>query len=84
MPGTNTLAYLASSSAKNKTSFITLTPGGVHIKRFLSLSQTKRHHDTQHNGTQHNDIYHDIQHNDKLNCATHNNDTQHNSRFILC
>ena len=34
MPGTNTLAYLASSSPEGK-SFITLTPGGDLIKLFV-------------------------------------------------
>jgi hypothetical protein len=33
LPGTNTLAYLASSSAKKKKSFLTLTPGFNVIKQ---------------------------------------------------
>jgi hypothetical protein len=33
LPGTNTLAYLASLSAMKKKSFITLTPGLHLIKR---------------------------------------------------
>ncbi len=33
MPGTNTLAYLASSSAMKETSFKTLTPGLVFVSK---------------------------------------------------
>jgi hypothetical protein len=36
LPGSNTLAYLASSSATKKKSFITLTPGLNVIKLFFS------------------------------------------------
>jgi hypothetical protein len=36
LPGTNTLAYLALSSAMKKKSFITLTPGVNFIKLFLA------------------------------------------------
>ncbi len=38
MPGTNTLAYLASSSAMKEKSFITLTPGGNPIKLFIIIN----------------------------------------------
>jgi hypothetical protein len=39
LPGTNTFAYLASSSATKKKSFITLTPGGKIIKTFFPFRQ---------------------------------------------
>ncbi len=37
MPGTNTLAYLASSLAKKEKGFITLTPGANGITHFFLL-----------------------------------------------
>jgi len=41
LPGTNTLAYLASSSATEKKSFITFTPVVKVDKRFSSLLITR-------------------------------------------
>ena len=41
MPGTNTLAYLASSSAMKEKSFITLTPG-INILKLSSLPLMQR------------------------------------------
>jgi hypothetical protein len=35
LSGTNTLAYLASSSAMKEKSFITLTPGAQYFKTFI-------------------------------------------------
>jgi hypothetical protein len=41
LPGTNTLAYLASSSATKKKSFITLTPGVDVRKLFFLVTENK-------------------------------------------
>jgi hypothetical protein len=38
LPGKNTLAYLALSSAKKKNSFITLTPDVSQVKRNINVS----------------------------------------------
>jgi hypothetical protein len=47
LPGANNLAYLASSLATKKKSFITLTPGHIFYKNFFSSSLTVRQNKLQ-------------------------------------